>query len=114
MRVVSEHGHGNVHPVQGDAQALPFEDGTFGAVVLIGVLGEIRDAEAALRETARVLEPGTGRLVVGESLIAPDCVMFNVLQRTAAGSGLSLQSRQGPVIGYYARFAPAPPPAVPA
>lgn len=104
MRVVSERGHDNVRPARGDARVLPYEHDTFDAVVLIGVLGEIPDPQLVLREIARVLKPGNGRLVVGESIIDPDCVMYGVLRRWATESGLHLQSRHGPAVGYYARL----------
>jgi SAM-dependent methyltransferase len=45
----------------GDAADLPFEDGSSDLVVLFMCLQDIDDAAGALREAARVLEPG-GRL----------------------------------------------------
>ena len=65
MRRAAERALANVHPTQGDAQALPYEDDSFDAAILTTTLGEIPDQDAALREAARVLKPG-GRLVVGE------------------------------------------------
>jgi len=41
-----------------DAAALPFEDGAFDLVVAFMSLQDIDDLEGAVRETARVLEPG--------------------------------------------------------
>ncbi|NJC64337.1 demethylmenaquinone methyltransferase [Planosporangium flavigriseum] len=49
----------------GDALALPFADATFDAVTISFALRNIVDADAALREMARVTRPG-GRLVVCE------------------------------------------------
>jgi demethylmenaquinone methyltransferase/2-methoxy-6-polyprenyl-1,4-benzoquinol methylase len=49
----------------GDALALPFADGTFDAVTISFALRNVTDADAALRELARVTRPG-GRLVVCE------------------------------------------------
>jgi demethylmenaquinone methyltransferase/2-methoxy-6-polyprenyl-1,4-benzoquinol methylase len=49
----------------GDALALPFPDGAFDAVTISLALRNVVDADAALRELARVTRPG-GRLVVCE------------------------------------------------
>jgi len=47
--------------VQGDATALPYEDGSFDAVTVGFGIRNVEDLEAGLRELARVLRPG-GRL----------------------------------------------------
>ena len=47
--------------VAGDAQDLPFEEGSFDAVMLISMLHHVASQELALREARRVLSPG-GRL----------------------------------------------------
>jgi SAM-dependent methyltransferase len=44
--------------VQADAQMLPFEDGSFDAVLLTEVLEHLPDDRAALAELRRVLRPG--------------------------------------------------------
>jgi SAM-dependent methyltransferase len=44
--------------VDGDAAALPAEEGTFDAAVVMGVLCTVPDPAAALRELRRVLVPG--------------------------------------------------------
>lgn len=49
----------------GRAEQLPFADGAFDLVFAITVLCFVADADAAVREMARVLRPG-GRLVLGE------------------------------------------------
>jgi SAM-dependent methyltransferase len=51
--------------VEEDARQLPFADDTFDVVVAITVLCLVADAERAVSEMARVLQPG-GRLVIGE------------------------------------------------
>jgi len=44
--------------VEGDVEALPFEDGSFGTVLCTEVLEHIPDPAAALAEYRRVLKPG--------------------------------------------------------
>jgi ubiquinone/menaquinone biosynthesis C-methylase UbiE len=53
----------NLEFVEGDAKALPFEDGSFDAVVFHTTLCHVPDADVALDEAFRVLGPG-GRLAV--------------------------------------------------
>lgn len=98
-----ERGLENVVPTQGDAQALPYEDGTMDAVVLTAVLGEIPDPGQAMREIARVLGPA-GRLVVGELFGDPHYTSPRALEDLADGAGLRLVQRSGPAIGYFARL----------
>ena len=49
--------------VEGDAEALPFADGSFDRVFSNGVLHHTPDMSAALREIHRVLKP-SGRVVI--------------------------------------------------
>jgi ubiquinone/menaquinone biosynthesis C-methylase UbiE len=95
-----------VHPRQGDATALPYDDATFDAALLVTVLGEIPDQEQALRELRRVLKPD-GRLVVGELAGDPHVVFPKALERRAAAAGLRLERRDGTALGYFARLRPA-------
>lgn len=48
----------NVHFVQGDVGALPFEDESFDIVLSLNGFHAFPDKEAAYRETFRVLKPG--------------------------------------------------------
>ena len=104
MARVAERGLANVVATQGDAQALPFDDSSVDAVVLITVLGEIPDQDAALREIARVLRPG-GRLVVGELVGDPHYTSPGALRERGEAAGLRLEHRNGPPFGYFARLA---------
>jgi ubiquinone/menaquinone biosynthesis C-methylase UbiE len=105
MRRVRERGLDNVKPTVGDATALPFEDDSVDAVVLVAVLGEIPDQAAAVAEIARVLKP-SGRLVVGELVGDPHFTSPGALERRGLAAGLRLVERSGPVFGYFARLAP--------
>lgn len=97
---------GNIAPKQGDAQQLPYPDRIFDGAYMIGVLGEIPDAVAALSELRRVLKPG-GRLVVSELLIDPDFVSLSTLQEKTGNAGFVLQHYVGPSWAYSAVFRPA-------
>jgi ubiquinone/menaquinone biosynthesis C-methylase UbiE len=103
MRRAAERGLSNVSPTRGDATNLPYDDGSFDAVVLITVLGEIPDGDAALREIARVLRPG-GRLVVGELFGDPHFTTFANLRHRCERAELFLDDRSGNWFGYFARF----------
>jgi SAM-dependent methyltransferase len=97
----------NIATAQGDAQHLAYDDGIFDAAFLVGVLGEIPDPSAALRELRRVLRP-TGRLVVGEMLFGdPDAIAPATLRKMVEAAGFVFERRQGPWLCYFARFRPA-------
>jgi ubiquinone/menaquinone biosynthesis C-methylase UbiE len=103
IRRARERGLWNVNPTQGDAQDLPYDDDSFDAVILVTVLGEIPDQDAALREVARVLRPG-GRLIVGELFGDPHMVTVGSLEQRGEAAGLRLTRRSGPKLGYFARL----------
>jgi SAM-dependent methyltransferase len=98
-------GISNLVPQRGDAQRLPYADDTFDAAYLVGVLGEIPDEAAALRELRRVLKTN-GRLVIGEFIVDPDFVSFASLERKLREAGFVFERRSGPRFAYFARFRP--------
>lgn len=93
----------NIASTQGDATRLPYSDDAFDGAYLIGVLGEIPDGDAALRELWRVLKPH-GRLVVGEFFIDPDFSPLGSLERRVTRAGFALQATLGFALVYFARF----------
>jgi ubiquinone/menaquinone biosynthesis C-methylase UbiE len=103
MRGAAERDLANLVPTQGDATALPYEDGSVDAVVLTAVLGEIPDRAAALAEIRRVLKPD-GRLIVGELFGDPHFTTRASLERLGAEVGLRLEERSGNWFGYFARL----------
>jgi arsenite methyltransferase len=56
-------GHGNARFEEGDATALPVEDGSFDRALSVQVLEYVEDTRAALAEMHRALRPG-GRVVL--------------------------------------------------
>jgi SAM-dependent methyltransferase len=103
MRRLQEADIGHVTPTRGDAAALPYDDGSLDAVVLITVLGEIPEQAAAMAEIARVLRPG-GRLVVGELFGDPHYTSPGSLRTRGEAAGLRFDERRGPPFGYFARL----------
>lgn len=65
------HAPDGVERVSGDADALPFEDGSFDIVTCVHSLHHVPHPETALAEMARVLAPD-GRLVVQDYVADPD------------------------------------------
>ena len=107
MREADRRGVTNVVPALGDAQALPYSDDSFDAVVLITVLGEIPDQDRALGEVTRVLKPG-GRLIVGEMFVDPHIVTSGQLRERGERAGLSFVRRAGSPLAFFARLEKAP------
>ena len=96
----------NIAATLGDARRLPYPDASFDAAYLVGVLGEVPDEVAALRELRRVLKP-TGRLVLGEVAFDPDFVTFGSLAEQMRRAGFAFERRLGGALSYLARFRPA-------
>ena len=64
MSRIADTSH--VDSVVSDGRSLPFDDGSFDAILLAAVIGELPDPEVLLRECARVLAPG-GTVTVVET-----------------------------------------------
>jgi ubiquinone/menaquinone biosynthesis C-methylase UbiE len=75
QRQAARRSLANVAFVHGRAEALPFSQGAFAAVLAGGLMANLNDRERAIGEMARVAEPG-GVLVLSE------------FDRASAGAGL--------------------------
>jgi SAM-dependent methyltransferase len=106
MRRAARAGITNIAPRLGSAHVLPYPDGAFDGAYLIGVLGEIPDGPAALRELRRVLKP-QGRLVIGEVFFDSDFVRLGALAKLATAAGFVFERKVGGAQTYLARFRPA-------
>lgn len=96
-------GIASVAAQAGDAEKLPYGDGTFDGAYLVTVLGEVPHPEQALRELRRVVKPG-GRIVLGELFLDPDYVSPSRMRRLATGAGLVFATQRGPALSYFARL----------
>jgi len=103
MRRAETRGLTNIVPRQGDARQLPYPDRMFDGAYLIGLLGEVPDGVAALRELRRVLK-ADGRLIVGELLLDPDFVSLAALREKGNDAGFRLVGRAGTSVAYWAIF----------
>jgi len=88
---------------EGSALRLPFEDGTFDAVVCATVLSHVPGAEAAIPEFVRVLRPG-GRLGVFE--FDSDMTLFTHPDRALTRRIVAAASDAMAVDGWLARRLP--------
>ncbi len=84
---------------------LPFRSGSFDAVFLAHVLGEIPDRSSALAECARVLRPN-GTLAITEGVPDPDFIRQPRLVRMASAAGFRAGKRLGRALHYTQRFHP--------
>src|SRR5665213_1543491 len=100
---VHERGLSNFESRQGDAKAMPFADNSFDIAFMVTVLGEVGDADAALREVLRVLRPG-GRLSITEVFGDPDFVPRQELKARAAATELAFERCFGVRFYYTANF----------
>jgi ubiquinone/menaquinone biosynthesis C-methylase UbiE len=82
-----------------DVHALPFDTGTFNAVYMVTVIGEIPEPVEAMREFRRALAPD-GTLAFSEFLPDPDYPTQRSLRRKAARAGFKPCYRAGSWFAY--------------
>jgi len=102
-RRAQARGIGNIEARVADVYDLPFEDGTFDAIFMIAVIGEIPEPVRAMHEFRRVLSP-TGTLAFSELLLDPDYPLASTVIRMAAGAGFRLRQKLGSVFYYTLLF----------
>lgn len=94
----------NVGYTAADAcRQLPYEEASFDLVLLVAILGELPDPEAALAGLQRVLRPG-GILAVHEHLPDPDFVGAAQLRRLVEPLGFRFRRRWGRAWNFTACF----------
>jgi len=96
----------NVHARLADVTDLPFDEGSFDAVYMITVMGEIPSPVEALRELHRVLT-SSGTLACSEVLLDPDYPLASTLVRWAEQAGFRLQAKRGNLLFYTLLFGKA-------
>jgi ubiquinone/menaquinone biosynthesis C-methylase UbiE len=102
-RLRARTGGASVAPTQGDACALPFAGGSFDAVLIATVLGEVPDPGRCLAEVRRVLGSG-GTATIAETRRDADFTPLADLQALAHRQGLDFIGRRGVRWQYVARF----------
>ena len=96
---VELQGAGNIEARLADVHQLPFPDGSFEAIYMITVIGEIPTPTKAMHEFHRVLKGG-GTLAFSEFLPDPDYPLPRTLHALASEAGFRLRSRQGKLFYY--------------
>lgn len=93
----------NVHAVKGELGKGALDEDGFDRVLLVGVLGEVRDRATGLRELYAALESG-GVLSVTEILGDPDYHRPTTVRREAEAAGFRLDGRFGSFSAYTLNF----------
>ena len=83
--------------------AMPIENDSVDAAMMISALPTIPDRLAALKEIKRVLKPG-GVLVIGEELLEPQYVRPIIIQEWTLEAGFKLVGRSGSPFSYLLKF----------
>ena len=89
--------------VQADASKLPFAAGSFDAVFVSAMLGEVPDRDGCIAEIRRVLRSG-GHATFAETRRDSDFISLQDLRQALTPHGLTLADRSGVRWQYVARF----------
>jgi ubiquinone/menaquinone biosynthesis C-methylase UbiE len=84
----------NVEARLANVYALPFDSGTFDAIYMVTVIGEIPEPGRAMREFYRVLSP-SGTLAFSELLLDPDYPLARTTVNLAQAAGFRLKRKYG-------------------
>lgn len=102
-RRAQAEGVTNIEARVADVYDLPFDDGSFDAIHMTAVIGEIPDPDRAMQEFHRVLSP-RGTLAFSELLLDPDYPRASTLVRKAEASGFRLREELGSFAYYTLLF----------
>ena len=100
----AERGLTNVRTVLGDVCEAALEEAYFDRALLVTVLGELPDPEAALRAMGAALKPG-GVLSVTEALPDPDYQTGARVRRLCESAGLRLERTYDAALAFTMNFA---------
>jgi ubiquinone/menaquinone biosynthesis C-methylase UbiE len=89
--------------VQADATGLPFANGTFDAVLIATVLGEVPDPDACVHEARRVMRPG-GVASFAETRRDSDFLRRSELTPLVERHSFRFLDQRGPPWQYLARY----------
>ncbi len=93
----------NVGYTLADAGKLPFKEGSFDALFLVVVLGEVANQKAFLSEAHRVLKP-EGILSISEHLPDPDFSPLTEVKLLVESEGFECFAQYGMKWNYTANF----------
>lgn len=93
----------NIQPIRGGIGQVEIESNSFDRALLVTVLGEIPDREAALREIYRILKPG-GVLSITEIFPDPHYQTRSTVRTLCEAAGFQLAKEFGHVLAFTMNF----------
>ena len=83
---VEKFGLANTTVVQGEAETLPFPDGTFDAALVSDTIHHLCHVERSMDELKRVLKPGARSLVFEPNILNPALLLMCLFDRNEWGA----------------------------